>query len=349
MRCHWVHSRWLDALGRDVHRVVVGERRAGRSVHLPELGCTSDEWWRAIRTGRWALEGPRVLRSLSAPRTDAQRLLAATLDAGLGAVLHAETALGWQGMPGFDLRRLKIARPYGSTSSRPVLAELHKLRRIRACDVFVRDGVATETALRAVWAIAERYATEARHELGLLRIGRLLDTGNRLGLLSWAGLAASVDELRERGRAGTRLMRELSAARPPGSSFTETRQEEQLERSLAAAGDRALIRQVVVGGRAPIGRADFRDDELPAVIEVNSLTYHTTPSDRVADELRYRRLTEAGFAVGVVWEYDNWSRPSAAVNAVRVARAHAAEGRFVVVHSASCPWTPPVLGSVLCS
>jgi hypothetical protein len=260
-------------------------------------------------------------------------------------MLHGPSALAWIGIPGYDLRSIQIARPYGLNGAPTTLADLHRLRFVRSHDLVVIRGVATQTALRAIWTIAARYASPARREIGALKVGRLLDNAERHGFITWAGLAEMVDDIAQRGRAGTVLMRTLAEARPPGSSCTESRQEERLEGLLAEAGARRLRRQVAVGGHEPIGRTDHRDDELPLVVETNSLTFHTTPSDQEADERRYSALNDAGFTVGVIWEPDLWSRPSAAVETVRAARRFAAAGQSVVVHSPGCPWTAPLFGT----
>ncbi len=204
--------------------------------------------------------------------------------------------------------------------------------------MIVVRGVPTENALRAIWAEAERYATPRLHEVGLARIGRLLDQAHRRKLVTWAGLHEMVGDTQRRGRAGTVLMRELAAARAPGSSPTESRNEERLEQLLNEAGSRPLLRQVVVGGHEPIGRSDHRDPDLPMVVEVNSLTFHTAPSDRAADQRRYGRMTDAGFTVVVVWEHDLWSRPADVVRTVAEGRRRARTGEAVVLHTPSCPW-----------
>ena len=81
------------------------------------------------------------------------------------------------------------------------------------------------------------------------------------------------------------------------------------------------------------------------VVETNSETFHTTPTDQAADEIRYHRLTLAGFTVGIVWEQDLWSNPRGAVDTIRTARRHAAAGRGVVVHSPRGPWVTTYLGT----
>ena len=311
------------------------------------IGCTPLNWQRAKTNGRWEPWGPRIILEAGLLRTDHRRALAAVLDSSPASMLHAECALAWAGMATFDLRALQVARPRGVSGTRPALSQLHELRAVRAQDVIVVRGVPTENPLRAIWAIAARYASPGLVDIGYERIGRLLDAANRMDLVTWAALHEMVVDIQQRGRAGTVLMRALADERAPGASFTETRQEGRLEELLDRAGDRPLQRQIVVGGHEPIGRCDHRDDELPLVVETNSETFHTTPTDQAADELRYHRLTLAGFTVGVVWEQDLWSNPRGALETVRTARRHAAAGRAVVVHSPGCPWSTSYLGASL--
>ena len=309
---------------------------------LPTLGCTIDDWWHARRSGRWPAMSARVLAAGGAPASDEQRVLAAVLDASPGAVLHGRSTLAWLGVGTYDLRELHVARPRGITRMVPNLARLHDLRCVRAHDVFVARGVVTETALRAIWSEAGRYARPDLLDVGAAKIGRLLDIANRRKLVTWHALAESVDGLQRRGRAGTVLMRALAEARPPGSSPTDSRQEDRFEDVLSNAGERGLRRQPHLGGHEPIGRCDFRDDELPLAVEVNSELYHTNPTDREADVIRYAALNDAGFTVGVGWERDLWSRPPAVLTMIRAARRAAAEGLPIVLHSAGCPWPDPL-------
>lgn len=153
-----------------------------------------------------------------------------------------------------------------------------------------------------------------------------------------------MDELHERGRAGTVLMRTLAEERPPGSSPTESRNEQQFETVLGPMA-RHFRRQVLLGGSTPIGRCDFAERVLPLAVEVNSLLHHAAPSDRAHDERRYRALNDAGFTLAVVWEDDLWRHPGAVRSLVDDARRHAWRGDRVVLHSPGCPWPPPWYGS----
>lgn len=287
----------------------------------------------------------RVIKQRGSPGSDAQRVLAAVLDASPGAALHHRSSLAWLGFRGFDLRDLEVARARDQSGQCPTLATLHKLRSIRPHDIVVVRGVVTETALRAIWCEAAQYASPGRAGVGYLRIGHLLDAGHRMGLVTWAGLHEMVEDIHERGRSGTVIMRALADERPLGSSPTESNLESRLEEVLDRAGCRRLRRQIRVGGHEPIGRADHVDDVLPLVVETNSMTFHTTPTDRASDEQRYLRLMDAGFAVAVMWEVDLWGNERGVVMTLSQARQYAARGQPAVLHSPGCPWPVPHVGA----
>lgn len=313
--------------------------------HLPEIGAYSRHWNYAVASQRWQQVSWRVLRSASSPESEAQRVLAAVLDASPGAVLHGPSTLGWMGLHGYDLTRVQVARARGASGRHAHLASIHRLRALRSHDVIVFSGIPTETALRAIWTEAARYAAPRRRETGIERIGHLLDHAHREGLVTWAALHEMVEDIRQRGRSGTVIMRELAGRRPPGSSPTESRNESRFVEILEQRAIRPFRRQSHLGGHEPIGRCDFCDDELPLALEVNSLKYHTAPTDRAADERRYQALNNAGFTVAVIWDYDLWARPGAVVTTVRDVRRRAAAGERSVTHSPACPWPDPYLGA----
>ncbi|WP_436793901.1 hypothetical protein [Actinospongicola halichondriae] len=305
---------------------------------LADIGCGHRQWYCAQRSGRWIAETRRVLRLDGTEHRPGQRVHAALLDAGGGAVLHGPSALAWLGLRGFDLSKIHITRRRGTRTVGAELAVVHRLRDLRPQDLCVVRGVPTVTALRAIWSEASRFSNERWYERGFVRIGRLLDDANRDGLVTWAGLRASVAALQQSGRSGTRLMRALSAERPPGSIPTESRNEDRFESILEASGVEPMLRQCVVGGDAPIGRADFRDPDLPVVAEINSISFHSLPSDQRNDEGRYATMVDAGFAVGVIWESDVWSRPAIVTAVVAEVRRRSRRQDPAVVHSAGCPW-----------
>jgi hypothetical protein len=306
--------------------------------HLAELDLPGHLWSRLRASPHWDALSTRVLRVRGAPTSDEQRVRAAVLDVSPGGFLHGPSTLAWAGLRGYDLREIHVAQVRGFSVRPPTLGHYHRLRAVRPHDLIVLSGVVTESVLRAIWTEAAKYASPRWFEWGLDKIGKLLDEANRKGLLTWAGLHEMVDDIHQQGRGGTRIMRLLAAARQPGSSVTESGLEDRFEKILADAGVPPLRRQVWMGGHERIGRGDYRDDDLPLAVEVNSLAFHTHPSDVAADKRRYRALNDAGFTVAVMWETDLWSRPNTIVRTLRDARRMAEQRRHVVVHSPGCPW-----------
>lgn len=307
-------------------------------IHQMAVIGGDHRWWtRARRNQRWEPLSGNVLRSDGWPATAEQGAFAGVLDAGPTAFLHDESALAWFGARNRRLEPVHVARRRG-TSNRPgALATAHRLRDVRAGDIVVVRGLPVLAPLRAIWAEAARMAS-LPSEWSLPRVARLLDDLHREGLIRWEELHDSITGLGRRGRAGTTIMRMLAEERQPGTSATESRLEDRFVTVLDNAGAATLKPQTVVGGERPIGRTDFRDPDLAMVAEVNSLTFHTTPSDRDSDRRRYGQLLAAGFSVAVIWEDDLWSNTADVVRVVDAVRATARSGRPSAVHTASCPW-----------
>lgn len=304
---------------------------------MPAIGGDHRWWTRARRNGRWEQLSGNVLRADGWPSTTEQRAFAGVLDAGPSAFLFGESALAWVGLRNRRLEPVQVGRWRGTSNRHGALARAHRLRDVRPCDLVVVRGLTVLAPLRAVWVEAGRLSGLPL-EWSVPRIERLLDGAHRAGLVTWGQLHASLTALGRRGRAGTTIMRLLAEDRPPGSSPTESRLEDRLETVLAEAQMAPLVRQVVVGGEHQIGRTDFRDEALPMVAEVNSLTFHTTPSDRDDDRRRYGQLLAAGFSVGVIWENDLWSDTAEVIRVVGAARDAARRGKTDIVQTASCPW-----------
>ncbi|MFN8051678.1 MAG: hypothetical protein U0Q22_09595 [Acidimicrobiales bacterium] len=58
-----------------------------------------------------------------------------------------------------------------------------------------------------------------------------------------------------------------------------------------------MCRQVDSGGTTRTGRADFRHQTKPVILEVQSAMYHDALIDRIADAARIAALTRDGFVV----------------------------------------------------
>ncbi len=323
----------------DIYRSIAATQAGAVGIdQVSALGCAGWQWQRARTNGRWVAASRRVLLLDGTSGTDEQRVHAAVLDAGGGAALHADSALAWAGMRGSSLARIEVARCRQRRHDTSSLARIHRVRDLDESDIQVVRGVRSVTVLRAIWSEASRFAGEHWFDIGVRRIGQLLDDAHRARLVTWEALQASVDRLGTRGRAGTTVMRAVADERPPGSSPTDSRLEDRLEHVLEAGGLPRFERQCPVGGERPIGRVDHRDPTLPVVVETNSVAFHSLPSDRAADTRRYDALVAAGFGVAVVWEDDLFTDRASVVETVETVRRAARTGRAIVVHSPGCPW-----------
>jgi very-short-patch-repair endonuclease len=192
------------------------------------------------------------------------------------------------------------------------MATLHEIARLREQHVTVLHGV---PIVRPEVVVLQLCGSEhpARAE-------RTLDHLWRRRLVSARSLRRTLDELAAQGRNGVRVLRELLDERgddyvPPASSL-EGRFAEVLER----AGQAPMRRQVDSGGDRWVGRVDFRDEDLPLLVEVQSETYHLALTDARDDEVRLAALRAAGFEVVEVTDAQVWHRPDEVVDAVCAAR-----------------------------
>jgi very-short-patch-repair endonuclease len=254
----------------------------------------------------------RVLRRRGAPRSDRQRVLAAILDASPGAFACGRTAAASWGVTGYRLTPVHVARPKGLSGRRTAMATLHEIARLSEQHVTVLHGV---PIVRPEVVVLQLCGSEhpARAE-------RTLDNLWRRRLVSARSLRRTLDELAAQGRNGVRVLRELVDERgddyvPPASSL-EGRFAEVLER----AGQTPMRRQVDSGGDRWVGRVDFRDEDLPLLVEVQSETYHLALTDGRDDEVRLAALRGAGFEVVEVTDAQVWHRPDEVVDAVCEAR-----------------------------
>lgn len=69
---------------------------------------------------------------------------------------------------------------------------------------------------------------------------------------------------------------------------------------------------------------DFRAEDLPLVVEVQSERYHSALLDRAADARRVAQLEVEGFIVVEVSDTMLWQHPAEAAALVRAALARAA-------------------------
>jgi len=241
--------------------------------------------------------------------------MAAVLDAGIGAAASRRTAAALWGLPGFDLDRPEVTRPYGVEQFRPTLGRLHRTRLLPPHHVTTVEGIPVTTVPRTLFDLA-----------GVLHPGkteRTLDNALAMSPTLLPALHRMLPELAERGRTGITLMRERLADRPAGYIAPASGLEARFVHLLEEAGI-PTRRQVDLGGDGWIGRVDLQIPGTNLVVEVDSARFHTSRLDRERDARRDAELRAAGYEVVRVTEEEVWYAPSVAVRRVLTAYRRAA-------------------------
>lgn len=285
---------------------------------VTESGLTSRVIDGRLHSGEWVRVGKGVYRVAGAPVTWRQRLLAAVLVAGPGAVAsHASAAALW-GLPGFREGPIHVVRPTARSRSAHI-GVLHETDTLPRSQVRVVDGIPVASPERTLFDLCGHFRGRRA------RVARsAVANAIRLGLTTLGRLAGLVAELGVRGRAGTAGLRRVIAELDDGEPITESELEDLVVSVLASAGIPSPKRQVTIGGTtAPIGRVDFL---IPprVVIEADSRSWHGAWETREADLLRDAMLRPLGYEViRTTWRMLT-EHPEVFVAAVRAALAEAA-------------------------
>jgi very-short-patch-repair endonuclease len=313
-----IDDRQLRALAERQHGLVATHQAC-------ELGYTTNQRHRLADGRRWERVGPRVLRLVGSAGTDQQAAMLAVLDAGAHAALCGTSAAAWWGIPGNLMRPVQVVRVRDQTNRPRRHGFNHEPTLLPPEHVVTLDGVPTVVPARALFDVAGTQRKGAELPWWVDRIARMVDTAWSMRLVSGRSLHAMLRQMSERGRPGIRVMRQVLEVRgidyvPPASAL-----ESRFAQLMARAGLPPMRRQVDAGdGDRWIGRVDFRDSEVPLVVEIQSERFHASLIDRQLDAGRVRRLEAAGYLVLEVTETDVWHRGAEVVARVSAARAEAA-------------------------
>jgi very-short-patch-repair endonuclease len=274
---------------------------------LHALGLTYNEVYKLKRRGDWDPLSDRVLARTGAPDTPFRRLLAGELDASPGAVIAGTSSAWMWGASGFSAEPVHVVRPKGMSRRPSSLAQVHEVVDLHPSHIKKLNGVLVISPARVVCELAGTHPHRAERVLDRFWSDRLLDgrTFHR-----------TVEQMKDRGRAGSTLFRELDAARGPGYVPPASGLEKRFQEICLWP----MRRQIDSGGQEWCGRVDFRDPELPLIAEIYSERFHAALVDRAADAIRRARLEAAGFTVVEIWDTDVWHRPNDVNERLRQAR-----------------------------
>jgi hypothetical protein len=276
----------LDAL----HRLAAGQLGLVTGPQARAEGWTKQQLHRATTGGRIEPLHPGVWRVPGSPATWEQRLLAAVLAAGPGAVASHRSGLALHEIP--PGRRDSSVRPHVSVAPHrhPVVsgATVHRVW-LPAHHLTEVDGIPVTTFARTLVDNAAR--------LGVGQLARALDLGLVSGAVTLDSVRAVIDDLAPApGRRRARLLA-LVDERAPGSDLTQSEAEIRVLTAIHRAGFPPPIPQYPV---TIDGETFYLDGAYPGFLlglEYHGWDVHRTRSAFDADFRRDRLLTVAGWDV----------------------------------------------------
>lgn len=277
-------------IGRHQVRQVEPSRNARRTVYAhPDLEPVTS----------------RVLRHRIAPPCSDQAVMATVLDSGPGALLWSKSAATHWGFGRYRLLPAHVAvRRVRRGGDR--LGQAHVITSLEDCDRVVHHDIPVARPEVTVLWLAGMLTHRFGHEVAFERTAVVLDHAWRQRLIDGDYIHQLAARSGGRGRSGIVVLRQALETRPPGYQPAGSRLEERFEDLLPHRLQTLLERQVTVDTNPVIRTVDYRVKGRPMIIEINGEAFHTSLTDRGADQARYERLLALGFSVIVFWEYDIW-------------------------------------------
>jgi len=301
-------------MARDVHGAIA--ERAPKSLglftneQLEALGVSRQQRRTLLRKGVLIPVGGGVVRHAAYPPSWEQRVLAAVLAAGEGAVAsHMSAAAPWR----FDGVAHSSATVEVTVSRRhcprAVPGTVHRSIDLGPADIEPRTLIPRTTPARTLLDIAPR--------LGASQLEAALDDAERRGLTWRPHLRWRIDALRRCGRPGVPALAELldrTDGRPLGDSWLE----QSGIRLIVSAGlpvPRVQVKQRKAGGG--IARVDLFWDDARLIVELAGHGTHSTRRRRQSDAERAARLGLEDWQVVEFTYEDVVERPGYVIDMIR--------------------------------
>jgi len=268
----------IDRIARPQHGLVTAAQSRAVGVTARQLRTRSDRDSLArVQRG--------VYRTAGARSTWEQRLLAACLAAGPGAVAsHRAAAVLWDLTDGPAPVEITVSYDRGT---RPRSTIVHRSTDLRAVDVARRSGIPVTNPIRTVGdlgAVAPELVKPA------------VERGLYARTFTTAALWRLLDDLARPGRRGLGVLRQVLEARALGDDRCDSVLEPILADIMATAGvDVVYQLPIVVGGSRYV--VDFAIPSVKLCIEVDGLEVHGTRDALDHDLARQNALVLAGWHV----------------------------------------------------
>jgi very-short-patch-repair endonuclease len=290
-----------------IDHAAIAERAAPQlglitTCDLDRLGFTSRQIDRFLTGGMLRRVGRGVHALAGAPSSPHQRLLAATMLAGDGAVAsHLAAAWVW-GFDGIRPDGIELSVPR-ERNPRTRLARIHRVGDLLPVDTTIRGPQRITTPARTLLDIAPVVSAPVLEEA--------FDGARRRGQIYLPFLEWRLDELRRQGRAGVAALEALLRR-----EHTSERAESWLEsaflriiRDAFLPPPRVQVTKVLASTSRRLRLDAFYDDHR-LVAEVNGHGSHATRRQRQSDAERSARLAAMGLRVVDFTYEDVQERPT---------------------------------------
>lgn len=269
-----------DLLGSGQHGLVTRGQLTG-------AGLSPGRLQRWLDAGRLVAARPSVYRLAGAPVTWEQRLLAAVLSAGGGAMASHRSAGRLWGLLDGDAVEITVG-----ADRRPRLpgAVVHRSGDVAGAHAVCRDGIPATTPLRLLADLGAVLSHAAVEDV--------LDAALARRLVTVAGAEHALDEVGRRGRAGAGVLRDILDRRALARDRPDSLLEPRMARLLRSAGlpPAAFQHELRHSGRF-VARVDFAYPAVRLAIEVDGWAPHSSPAAFQSDLTRQNALVALGWTV----------------------------------------------------
>ena len=271
-----------------------------------KLGATRGLIARRIANARWESLYQGVYRLAGTASTYRQRLLAACLAAGSGAVASHRSAGAIKQLPRMPDGIVELSVPRTRRVTHAGI-KIHHVGVLPTADTTVVDGIPVTTVTRTLIDLAAVVSVDIVEEA--------LDDALRRGLTSVRRLRRRLDELNPRGRTGTGALRVLLDARATGAT-PESVLETRLLRHLRRARLPLPVCQFPIrhDGRI-VAVVDFAYPDKRVAIEVDGYRWHSGRGRWQSDLARRNALAALGWRVIHATSTD-MTRPAALLSTI---------------------------------
>lgn len=242
-----------------------------------------------VRRGEWEVVHPLVYRMAGSPHGWHQRVFAAVLGGGPGAVASYLSAATLWKLDVDEPAVIDVTLPGLGTRRPRAGVAIHRTRSLSRSDIGQIDSLAVTRPARTLVDLAGALESE--------RLEEVLDAALRQGLTSVDHLQRRLDALGARGRAGTGSLQELLSQRK-GVRSAESRRELRVARLLVAAGlpSPVLQHELRVDGEF-LARFDLAYPDLRIAVEYDSYRHHFGRQAWRRDQVRHNGATAEGWLV----------------------------------------------------